>query len=214
MTVSEIVALVGVACSLLAAARLLALWRKQGEKLDLEIAKLRRENQQLSIEVGHNHSQLAEIVRDKRKDILSSEGATSMERDKPPVTIESPENGAFVGHAVPMEGTVGGVPNDKEIWIVKQIAPYSFHPERGPVFVKNSRWWGTAYVGNNTPNADTGMRFTIHLVLATFEAGKKYNAYINNAYRTGRWCGMDSLFGGEILTTVQVVRDDANVIGV
>jgi len=213
MNVSEIVALGGVACSLLAAVRLLALWRKQGEKLDLEISKLRMENQQLSIEVGNNHSQLAEIIRDESNDILSPEGSTSLERDEPIITIENPKNGELVGHAVPMEGTVDRVPNDKEIWIVKQIAPYDFHPDRGPVFVKSGRWWGTAYVGNNTPNADTGMRFTIHLVLATFDAGKKYNAYINNAYRTGRWCGMDSLFGGEILATVQVVRDDANFIG-
>lgn len=125
------------------------------------------------------------------------------------VVIVSPKNEQRLPHAVPMTGEIHNLPPDKELWIVTEPHPRNFHPHTGPVLVQGQKWMGSAFIGNHTLNADTGRQFTIHIVLGLKEMGRYFKDYLENAHRTGAWPGIPSLFGGKILSSVRVIRDDS-----
>src|SRR6185369_16253419 len=129
------------------------------------------------------------------------------------VTILSPVNSEPCPHAVAMQGEVFNLPNGKELWLVNEPHPDNFHPNTGPVMIDGKKWIGTAFIGNDGLNADTGKRFKIHLVLCDRETGEKYKDYLVNAHRTGGWVGLPTLFAGKSMATVEVVRSDAVACG-
>lgn len=125
------------------------------------------------------------------------------------VTIDYPKNGDRFPHPVPMKGTVQGLPENLEIWIVKEPHSGNFHPDNGPVLIQGEKWIGNAYIGNNAPLADQGISFTIHLVVISKEGGNQFRQYLDRAHKDNSWLGLPSVLDGRVVSTVTVIRDDA-----
>lgn len=125
------------------------------------------------------------------------------------VTILSPLNGERCPHATHMRGEVSNLAVGKELWIIKEPHTGSYHPDTGPVIVEGKKWMGTAFIGNNTLNADNGRNFTIHIVMCSHEAGRRFKDYLSKAHQTDGWVGFPTLFDGKKMATVSVVRDDS-----
>lgn len=125
------------------------------------------------------------------------------------VIIQKPISGTHSSHAVHMEGIANDLPSNHELWAIKEPFPGNFHPDNGPASIKGNKWSATAYIGNAKPFADQGLRFKIHVVMAQSdsEAAKKYRSYLETANNIG-WPGLPDLYGGIIVATVEVVRDD------
>ncbi|HZR84220.1 MAG TPA: hypothetical protein VFD92_24190 [Candidatus Binatia bacterium] len=132
---------------------------------------------------------------------------SSLERVR--VGIVEPRNGQHTTHAVPMEGTITNLPSGIDLWIVKEPSSGNFHPDDGPIHVTDGHWQGTAFVGNSAPGADQLHSFLIHVVGATADTSEHFRDYLTGAHATDSWGGLSSLFGGVILGSVTVVRDDS-----
>jgi hypothetical protein len=172
------------------------------EKISLEIIKLKIGIEGVSSEIGETRQEVSEHLRQ------ISPSLSDTTKKETSVKILNPQNEAKVQHAVPIKGTVEGLLDNMELWIVKEIAPGNYHPDRGPIFVTGNTWSATAYVGHQTHGADTGIRFIIHIVMVSHESGKKFNNYIDTAHRTGGWSGIDTIYDGKIVATLSVVRND------
>jgi hypothetical protein len=103
------------------------------------------------------------------------------------------------------------LPPGMQLWIVKELRPGNYHPDRESdgrsVRVDGDRWHGTAYIGNERPGADNGQSFTIHIVQVSNEGARRFDAYLDHASEAG-WPGLHTLYGGAIIQTVHVIRDD------
>jgi Tfp pilus assembly protein PilF len=108
-----------------------------------------------------------------------------------------------------MEGIAYNLPSNYELWVVKEPFPGNFHPDNGPAILEGSKWYATAYIGNAKPFTDNRLKFKIHIIMAPSEsrATKTYRKYLETAHSKG-WPGLPSLYGGTIVATVEVVRDD------
>jgi hypothetical protein len=125
------------------------------------------------------------------------------------VIIQKPISGTHSSHAVHMEGIANDLPSNHELWAIKEPFPGNFHPDNGPALIEGNKWSATAYIGNAKPFADQGLRFKIHVVMAQSDskAAEKYRSYLETANNIG-WPGLPDLYGGIIVATVEVVRDD------
>lgn len=127
------------------------------------------------------------------------------------VTIELPRDGQRGSHRVPMAGTVHHLPRGMQLWIVKEPRPGNYHPDRKSdgrsIRIDGTKWYGTAFIGNERPGADNGQSFTIHIVQVSNEGARRFDAYLDKAPEAG-WPGVQTLYGGAILQTVHVIRDD------
>ena len=131
------------------------------------------------------------------------------ENKTPTVIIQKPIPGEHSSHVVPIEGIAYDLPSTSELWVVKEPFPGTFHPDNGPAIFKGDKWYATAYIGNAEPLADQGKKFKIHIIMASSnsKAAQNYRDYLETARSKG-WPGLQSLYGGEIVATVVVVRDD------
>ena len=129
-------------------------------------------------------------------------------RDGLKLSITQPFEGQRLPHAVIMEGNIHNMPTDKEIWIVKEPFSGNYHPDMQLNLFKYS-WQGTAYIGNSRINTDKSKRFIIHIVLCSLDTGGFFNDYIEQAVRTGSFTGLNSIYDGKIITSVNVIRDDS-----
>jgi hypothetical protein len=131
------------------------------------------------------------------------------EKERPiEVSILRPEIGDLVPHAVSLEGTVLNLPYGVELWVVKEPSPGNFHPDRGPALIEDNCWRATAFIGNAAIGADQGEEFIIHLVAVTHETSWRFHSYLDKAHITNSWIGISTLFGGQVVGTVRVIRDD------
>jgi len=61
------------------------------------------------------------------------------------------------------------MPLGKELWIIKEPHKGSYHPDSGPLIVKkDGKFFGTAAIGNSTLGADSGEKFTVHIIMASY----------------------------------------------
>ena len=155
--------------------------------------------ERLSAEMGQAYEQVTKLLKEPTPEV--PEGECS-------VRIIKPQSGARVPHAVSMTGTVENLPQGLELWVVNEITRGNYHPDRGPAFIVVNTWNSTAYVGERTRGADTGVEFTIHIVMVSHDTGEKFNEYINMAHKTGNWSGISTIYDGRIVATVKVIRDD------
>lgn len=123
------------------------------------------------------------------------------------LTISSPKNGQSCPHTVYLTGTVKNLPEGKQLWVVKKLNG-SYHPDDS-VSVENNNWRGVAYIGNRDKGADTGMEFTVLIVLANSEAVIEFRHYLKNAQKL-KWAGMPDLYGAEqVGEEITLIRNDA-----
>jgi len=131
------------------------------------------------------------------------------ENKTPKVIIQKPIQGKHSTHVVPIEGIAYDLPSTSELWVVKEPFPGDFHPDDGPAIFEGNKWYATAYIGNAKPHANQDQKFKIHIIMASSnsKAAQKYRDYLRTARSKG-WPGLQNLYGGEIVATVVVVRDD------
>ena len=123
------------------------------------------------------------------------------------VKIINPIKNKKEGHEVSMDGClVKKIPINKELWVVKEVGKGRYHPDNGPITIEGDKWYTTAYVGNYHPRADDGRTFVIHIVLISQENGAKFAEYIKKSHSRDIWCGINTIYDGEIVATVKVIR--------
>jgi hypothetical protein len=156
-------------------------------------------------------ARLATQIRDAIKRMTTAPPLSTVAQalvEEPEVRIIKPAEGEHQPHAVHMEGTVSGLPNGIQLWIVKEPHPGNYHVDSGPVLIRGNTWVCTAYIGTDLPGAHQGKEFLIHVVAAPDATSKKFRDYVDNANATGAWIGLPTLYDGKIVATVTVIRDD------
>ena len=127
------------------------------------------------------------------------------------VEIIEPKNGAYTRHELPVEGVYADLPEGVDLWMVTVPETLqNYHPQGVPATLDDGDWRAMAYVGNARPNADPGARVKLLVVGATKEAGEVFRNYIADSVNRQQWLGMGRLPPGtEVITEIEVVRDDA-----
>jgi len=121
----------------------------------------------------------------------------------PPTNMRCP-------HEVLVYGIVKNLPSSKQLWIIKEPNKGIYHPDRGPLRVKeNGEFFGGAYIGNAALGADNEKIYTVHLVVTSYESGRRFNDYLTEAHKTGGWHGLPSILDGKIVSSFNVIRDDS-----
>lgn len=125
------------------------------------------------------------------------------------VTITQPKEEAYCPHACLVEGRVEKLPEDAELWVVKEPRLSNFHPDSGPIKVeKDGAFTTTAYIGNANLGADQGLSFPVHIIACGQVGSDYFRRYLKQAAETGDWPGLSTLKGGKIMATVTVIRKD------
>jgi hypothetical protein len=123
------------------------------------------------------------------------------------LTFHKPMEGQRTKHACPISCKITGIPEDMEVWIVKEPWEGSFHPDSA-MTRNGDEFQGTARIGNATRGADYGKNCPVHIICCSPYAGHEFGVYIQHAQRTNKWPGISSIYDGQILGTVTVIRDD------
>ena len=128
------------------------------------------------------------------------------------VQITDPADGSQVGEKVEVQGTYSNVPSDQDIWVIvqPQLAP-RFHPQLGPALRREREWSAVAYLGEDPPQG-TSEKLDIIVVLATRDASRAFNDYLDEAEKKGSFPGLHQLPEGvEIKDRATVIRGGNSV---
>ena len=180
--------------------------KQEQAKIRLEQNTIKNDVVQVSDSVKNANNKFIKIDRNLEN---LDKNFQSIIMGNPRVTIDSPVNGSRVPHVVPLHGTVEDLPSGMELWVMKEVQMGNYHPDDGPAIIAGKEWKSTAYVGNSTPGADTGISFKILIVEASHETGKKFKDYLKYAHQSGNWPGISTIYDGKKVATIEVIRDDS-----
>jgi hypothetical protein len=123
------------------------------------------------------------------------------------VAIDSPLDAAVVTGRQAFSGTCSGIENDDVLWIVVEPSGGNYHPQSGAIECADGQWRGSGQLGQNAPNADTNVRFAVHIVVVGPKTRSAYEQYLSTAAAQG-YPGISNLEGGRIASTVKLIRND------
>lgn len=120
-------------------------------------------------------------------------------------TITVPANRAGVPQRTPILGTVEGIPDLIDIWLVVETGA-RWHPQ-----VRLQRAVGTfqTTVSIGRAGLDGGHDFPVHVVATTEDVTSSLERYLKDAVRLRNWPGIPQPVDSRVLATITVVRDDS-----
>lgn len=112
-------------------------------------------------------------------------------------------------HKSRLSGTLNQIPSGYQVWLFKKPSTVTkFHPEDGPVLIKNHKWENNLHIGNERPNTHQGEEFKIILTLVTDERGKELTKYLYDQNIRQLWHGVQEMEEVKILDEFIVIRKD------
>lgn len=112
-------------------------------------------------------------------------------------------------HKSRISGDLNHLPFGYQLWIFKKPATMmTYHPEDGPLIIKNQKWENNLHIGSEQTNTHQGEKFNLLLTLVTEERGKELTKYLYDQNIRQIWPGVHEMKAVKILDTFEVIRKD------
>jgi len=127
--------------------------------------------------------------------------------------IHWPTTGELVSRENMVKGTVSGLPQLCQLWVVVAVAGGKVHPQSKISPEPSGKWSAKARIGSGGVNSSTGAEYRLQFVAVTAETGEAFTRYLHDAGVVTNWPGIEPQEGCRLIDEVRVIRDDAAAAG-
>lgn len=104
-------------------------------------------------------------------------------------------------------GTLSGVPDGVEIWMVVQTGNV-YHPQ-ARLHASQTTWQSAVILGRSENGADTNREFTVHVLAVTESVSAAFWLYLTDPGMQPTWSGVPRPQESRVLATIVIIRDDS-----
>jgi hypothetical protein len=123
--------------------------------------------------------------------------------------IHWPTTGQRVFREITVKGTVSGLPEHYQLWVVVVLAGGGVHPQSKITPDPSGKWSGKARIGSGGVNSSTGAEFRLQFLAVTAETSEAFTRYLIDAGLVRQWPGIEPQEGSRQIDEIRVIRDDA-----